>query len=410
MKYPLLISMSAVSLVAVLVLPVRPAAQEQSETQQERSRKPRYTVADLGTLPGGTFSQASFVNNDGLVTGVATVADGTQHAVLWKGGRIVDIGKPGGSNSEAFGINQRGQAEIQAETSTPDPNGEDFCGYGTHLTCLPFLWQHGVMTRLATLGGNNGSVGQINTRGEVAGYAENGTRDPECGSTPAPGHGPQFLDFEAVIWGPAQGEIRRLRPLRGDSVGLALAINDNGQAVGASGSCANTVLPPVAVGPHAVLWERDGSVHDLGNLGGTVNPALFGVGNVALSINNRSQVVGASALPGDTTAHAFLWTRAAGMRDLGALPGDDASAGVGINDRGEVVGPSIDATGNPRAFLWHDGVMTDLNTLIPARSPLFLLFAVAINSRGEVAGFGVQKSTGEVHAFLASPRDGDRRR
>jgi probable HAF family extracellular repeat protein len=106
------------------------------------------------------------------------------------------------------------------------------------------------------------------------------------------------------------------------------------------------------------------------------------------------------------TDHAFLWTRRTGMRDLGTLPGDVASGGTAINDRGEVVGPSLDASGNPRAFLWKNGVMTDLNTLVPANAPLFLLLATAINSSGEIAGFGVN-STGGVHGFLATPRDGE---
>ena len=52
-----------------------------------------------------------------------------------------------------------------------------------------------------------------------------------------------------------------------------------------------------------------------------------------------------------------------------------------------------------------DGVMTDLNTLVPADSPLYLLWATSINSRSEIAGFGVT-SSGDVHAFLATPSDG----
>jgi uncharacterized membrane protein len=61
-----------------------------------------------------------------------------------------------------------------------------------------------------------------------------------------------------------------------------------------------------------------------------------------------------------------------------------------------------------RAFLRQNGVMTDLNTLIPADSPLYLLFAHGINSRGEIVGFGVQKSSPyEVHAFLATPVRGE---
>jgi probable HAF family extracellular repeat protein len=403
MKPTLLISLSAVSLLAALA-PIRLAAQE-----HEREHA-RYMVADLGTLPGGTFSQATFADNHGLVTGVSTVSDDAQHAVLWYKGSITDIGTPalGGPNSEAFGVNERGQVEGQAETSTQDPNSENFCGYGTGLECVPFRWQAGVMTQLPLLGGNNGTVGQINNRGEVAGVAENNTRDQKCRSgVSVNGTGPQVLDFEAVIWGPMQGEIRKLRPFPGDTVGVALWINDNGQAVGMSGTCANTVIPPFAAGPHAVLWEKDGAVHDLGNLGGTVNTALLGIGNVAFDINNRGQVVGCSALRGNTTIHAFVWARKTGMLDLGTLPGDVNSCGLGNNDRGEVVGASIDgsvATGNPRAFLRRNGIMTDLNSLVPKDSPLYLLTAFGINDVGEIAGFGVN-SAGDIHAFLATPCD-----
>jgi probable HAF family extracellular repeat protein len=370
---------------------------------------PRYSVIELGPM-GGTFSQAYFMNNNRLVGGVSTVRDGTQHATFWGLGLKMDIGTPG-VNSAAFGINQSGQAAVQTEISTKDPNNENFCGYGTGLQCRASVWQGGVTTALPTLGGYNGTVGQINKLGEMAGIAENSTRDPECPPGVAfTGTGPQVLDFEAVIWGPAPGQIRELHPLPGDTVGMALWMNDNGQAVGASGRCGNTMLPPVAFGPHAVLWEKDGSVTDLGNLGAAV-------GNIGLAINNHGQVVGTSSLtaqsPPTTGIHAFLWTTQTGMRDLGALPGDVASVGASINDSGEVVGPSFDKDGNPRAFLWQNGVMTDLNTLIPDSSPLYLLFADAINSSGEIAGFGAVKSTCmgdpklcETHAFLAIPNNG----
>jgi probable HAF family extracellular repeat protein len=390
MKLRTLVSISAATLLAVLTLATRPAAQEQSATEHEKPRPLRYSVADLGSFT------PNFVTDSGVIAGLATAPDETQHAVLWYRGRGVDIARPGlgGPNSGAFGINDRGQVDGQAETNTKDPNSEDFCGYGTGFKCVPFLWQDGVMTRLRTLGGNNGTVGVINRRGEVAGIAENRTRDPECVS-------PQVLDFQAVIWGPKPGEIRELDPLPADSVGMALGINDKGQAVGGSGRCGTTLLPPMAHAAHAVLWEKDGSVHDLGNLGGAEI-------NMALSLNNHGQVVGASQLVDASTRHAFLWTWETGMRDLGTLPGDVRSFGSDINDEGEVVGASRDADGQARAFLWKNGVMHDLNDpLITPDSPLFLLLATAINSRGEVVGFGVT-SAGEVHAFLATPKNGVR--
>ena len=50
----------------------------------------------------------------------------------------------------------------------------------------------------------------------------------------------------------------------------------------------------------------------------------------------------------DTNFQVYVWTRETGMRDLGTLPGDVNSGGLRINDRGEVVGVSIDASGNLR--------------------------------------------------------------
>jgi probable HAF family extracellular repeat protein len=215
------------------------------------------------------------------------------------------------------------------------------------------------------------------------------------------------LDFEAVIWGPKPGQKRQLPPLPGDTVGEGIWINDLGQAVGVSGSCADTAIPPFVAGPHAVLWDVNGTPHDLGNLGGTANHALLGIGNAALSMNNKTQMTGASALPGSTNNHAFLWTKETGkMRDPGTLEGDVNSAGLAINNRGEVVGDSVDgdlATGNPCPFLWQNGTMSDLNALVPADTTMYLLGSFGINDQGYIVGFGLDLNTFEVHAFLATP-------
>ena len=80
------------------------------------------------------------------------------------------------------------------------------------------------------------------------------------------------------------------------------------------------------------------------------------------------------------------------VQDLGTLGGTFSLAG-GINNKGEVVGPSFSApgptSGSPRAFLWRNGIMHDLNALVPPDSPLYLLVAYGINDSGEIAGFGV---------------------
>jgi len=358
----------------------------------------RYFLQDLGTLPGATFSQASDMNDWGVVAGISATPEGTQHAVLWVAGRPVDIASRtrGGLNTGAFGINEWGQVSMQVETSTPDPNGEDFCGYRTNLTCRAARWQFGVLTRLRTLGGTNATAGNINNLGQIPGTAETKVVDASCSvSQPS-----QVLQYRPVIWEPNPETIRQLPLLSGDTVGVAARINDRGQAVGFSGSCGDSALLPLPFGPHAVLWDKDGAVHDLGNLGAATV-------NIGLAINNRGEVVGASSLAADSTpfyrTDAFLWTRRQGMQDLGTLPGDVHSGATGINDRGEVVGLSGDGAGNIRAFHWQDGAMRDLNTLVPADAPVYLLFATAINADGAIAGWGVHKETGEVHAFKLIP-------
>ena len=361
------------------------------------AQTPSYNVTDLGTV--GPTGLAYFITNNGLISGTATFS-GTERSVLWYQGRRGDIGAPGlgGQNSASFSANEMGQAVGIAETSTKDPNGEDFCGFkalglpskGT--TCLPFVWQYAVTIPLPTLGGNNGEANMINKHGTVAGFAENTKLDSAC---PAP----QKLQFKPVIW--VNGEIQELPTSSGDREGVAEGINDNGQVVGASGTCAafNPLTSLNLVPLHALLWET-GTVTDLGNLGGTG----LGGGNIAYDINNQGHVVGQSNTRGNASVHAFLWTSRTGMQDLGTLPGDANSAAISINDNGDLVGASLDAKFNPRAFLRQNGTMTDLNTLIPTNSTLYLLLAYSINSSGQIVGLAVT-SSGALHAFLATPTD-----
>src|SRR5215831_8028783 len=71
-----------------------------------------------------------------------------------------------------------------------------------------------------------------------------------------------------------------------------------------------------------------------------------------------------------------------------------------INDRGQIVGFSVDA-GGMHGFLWEANVFTDLNNLIPQDSPWQLQLPLSINDDGEITGQGM--INGELHAFLAVP-------
>jgi probable HAF family extracellular repeat protein len=374
MKSRILTCIIAITIFGALAVPVRLAAQEHKQDL------PRYTVIDLGTL-GGTYSNAYGISNTGWVSGISTLPGDTEtRAFLWRDGVMIDLGTLGGPNSVAVDPpNNRGDVGIAAETSTPDPLGEDYLGFGTHLICLPVLRRNDVMITLPTLGGNNGYAQGLNNRDDVPGGAENTTRDPTC----IP---PQVLQSKPVIW--TGGHVHELPTFPGDTIGAAHDLNDNGQATGWSGNCPMTLF-------HALLWENGRAVY-LGNLGGTINTQ-------GLGINNRGQVAGFGDLAENTTFHAFLWQKGV-MTDLGTLPGDVASGADGLNNETQVVGGSWNASGNGRAFIWQDGVMTDLNTLIPPNSPLYLLEAQGmINDSGQIAGYAWVYSTDEVHAFLATP-------
>jgi probable HAF family extracellular repeat protein len=342
----------------------------------------RYRVFDIGTL-GGTFGQAFSINNEGWVVGYATTGgDLFLHAFLWRNGVMTDLGTLGGPISQGIRINERGEVVGAADNSITDPLGEEFCFsmFGDGNECLPFVWQNGVTTVLGILGGgDNGVALGINKKGTVVGQVENKIHDTTC---PAP----QVLRYKPVVW--EEGVVKTLPTLPGLPDGVAAAINDGGQVVGVSGNCSGSVN-------HSVLWDH-GTRTDLGNLGGTTGGPT--------GINNEGQVVGSVDLPGGTFFRAFLWQKGV-MTNLGTLPKDVLSFGNAINDKGEVVGQSCRTTdfSNCSVFLWQRGEMTNLNSVIHGSSPLHLFDAGDINSRGEIVGLAIHKTTGQLRAFLAIP-------
>jgi len=148
-----------------------------------------------------------------------------------------------------------------------------------------------------------------------------------------------------------------------------------------------------------MVWE-DGKAIDLGNLGPN---GLPGAGNHACAINSKGQAAGHTTSNANTVA--FLWSKEKGMQALGTLAGDLASFAIGMNDNAAVVGQSVNADFSKlRAFLWENGVMTDLNTLVTVNpGKLYLLLGESINSSGEITGLAVD-GAGKFHGFLAIPK------
>jgi len=121
-------------------------------------------------------------------------------------------------------------------------------------------------------------------------------------------------------------------------------------------------------------------------------------GSYALGLNQVGDVTGYEWANGGVS-HAFLWHNGV-MSDLGTLGGNYSYA-YAVNDAGQVVGVSdsteTDVNGNQlqHAFLWQNGGMTDLGTLGGTTSR-----AYAINASGQIVGDSTTTDDAEQHAFL----------
>jgi probable HAF family extracellular repeat protein len=285
-------------------------------------------VLDLGTFGGG-FSLAT-ANNNQLVVGCAfnDVLDSFTptgvfyglgieprqlRAFQWQGLQLRDLGTLGGPDACAVWINDRGQI-VGASFTNPTVNP------ATGLPTLdPFLWEHGTMLDLGTLGGSVGLANMINKRGQIIGQSSLAKNPGACLTFLAPGcHG--------FLW--QRGTIYDLRTL-GGNVSSANWLNDKGEVVGFATTSGDQLI-------HASLW-RNGVITDLGTLAGD----CF---SVALAINSEGQIVGQSFSCDFRTARAVIWDKGVPL-DLNNL----VSPGAGlqltepkiINDDGQMVASGL---------------------------------------------------------------------
>ena len=398
MKYKRLMRFTVITLFVTLAIAVPLAAQEQQRRGPKKDH-PRYKLVDVGTLGGpqsfSFFGDAQPMNKRGTAVGQADtpvpdpnypnfnpyLGSGSpdpfiEHAFKWQNAALTDLGALPGVNSSTVGwINSRGIPVGESTNSTIDP-----------LTGWPeetaVLWKDGQVINLGTLGGNESQADAVNDRGQIAGFAANAVPDSFPSPLGLPGFGTQQRAF---LW--EDGVMRDLGTLGGPDAN-ALLLNDRGQISGISYTSAipnSSGVPTI----DPFLW-KNGKMLDLGGFGGTVGGPSW--------LNNRGQVVGSSNLPGDATAHPFLWSEAEGLKDLGSF-GGDFGLGFWVNESGEAVGAATDPNGAVLAFLWKDGVMTNLGTLPgdPCSS------AEGINSRGQIVGSSSAQCTfahTDTRAFL----------
>ena len=142
-----------------------------------------------------------------------------------------------------------------------------------------------------------------------------------------------YLDPTPITWRNGQPEVLPILPGSWAGAGRALALNDKGDIVGASGA----FDPPYTRNMHATLW-RKGKVFDLGALGG--HHGQVQRVSEALGVNDAGIVVGWSDVKKSSRGgqHAVRWDNPWTIVDLGTLPDGGGSKAMAINNHGTIVG------------------------------------------------------------------------
>jgi len=296
-----------------------------------------YTITDLGPL-----AEANDISETGLITGTGSGL----HAYSWDSGIAMDVhDAAAGDWSRGFGINDSGIIVGPSRLGAVIYDG----------------------SQIITFGGTLVRAFDVNNAGQVLALDFFNNPDPTGSDI-----------YTAVIW--ENGTVTQIAEVP-EWVALydtveAMDINNQGQVVGPFG-----------------LYDPVNGVQDITPPGTPeLNP---------LAINENGQIAGYAYFdisPGDGEYHAFFLENGTFL-DLGTLGGTE-SAAQGINDDGQVVGFAANASGSNAAFIWDDGVLTDLNLLISPASGWTLTEARGINNAGEIVGLGT--IGGETHGFLLS--------
>ena len=304
---------------------------------------------------------------------------------------VTDLGSLGGSLSEALGINNAGTVVGYSTTTQSIPP--------TSTQAVPFVYANGAMTAASA---TYGWATAINAIGQITGFTlfpgnpnvdafiyQNG-RLMDLGGLPGYSNMPYSVAWAINAAGTVAGESKAEAMIyqNGRMIGFsrraaqsAYGINDNGDVVGILSTMTQN---------HAFLFSGN-NLQDLGTLDGDKEGT-----SLATAINNRGQVVGSSWINGNSVQRAFLYQNGV-MTDLGTLRGGYAAAN-GINNSGYIVGES-----DGSAFLFHNGVMIDLNSAIQqTQNPLTLNRARGINDLGQIVGLATFANEGP-RGFLLTP-------
>lgn len=324
-------------------------------TSNAPAQTPRYKVVDLGVVQRIAADIVPGLSASGNIVIWRQEESQAYSAVLYEGGTEKLLPRPDGfRNAFAYSVNDRGNA-VGWSNTTLNPVDSTSTVHATFFT-------KDRAVDLGTLGGLRSRAYAINDRDVIVGVSS-------------------LKDNRQCAFRYANGKMACLEPLPGETYSVAFDINRAGVIVGGFGTASTSAKPVV----HAVVWRGD-KAQDLGTLSGEGD-------SIAYAINNRDDVVGVSDLALEDEAFLYADGR---MTDLGI-----AGHAFAINDQRQIVGTLTPSErGLPRGFLWENGAVKDINTLIPANT-YRIDAAYRINDLGQIlcSGFG----NGHMHALLLNP-------
>jgi probable HAF family extracellular repeat protein len=298
----------------------------------------------------------------------------------WGDGGVTDLeslGEPTNCGN-ALAINDGREAVGTSENGKIDPD----TGL---LEIRAVQWKNGHVRNLGTFGGSHSFASAINNRSQIVGFALNKIPDPYSLFDFGIGRFNSGTQTRAVLW--QAGRMQDLGTLGGPDA-WATFINDRGEVAGYSytNATANQTTGVPTADPF--LWTKSAGLMDLGSLGGT-----FGV---PVGLNNRGQVIGQSNLAGDQNFDPFLWDGKELIDMFTAGIGGNFLLANSINDAGEVIGAAAFQNHPFDAAIWHNGLVSDLGTL-PGDC---FSQAFVMNSHGQIAGNSATCDGNTIRASL----------
>ena len=313
-------------------------------------------------LVGSREVQAKALNDRGDVVGFADARDGTDHAILWKGGRVaraVDLGVlPGYVSSEAYGVN----------------NDRVVFGllYDNSERTFPFRWEDGRMTVLRGPDGRRQQAdvpdrNALNERGEIAATLISAGRR------------------RAVRW-TREGKATFLPALPGHAWTNAWSIGKDGVVSGWSRK-----LPNDDGENNPVIWTKSGKVIPMKTAPGRADGAAEATNRSGLTVGYLGNL-GTDTDPEND--QAAVWrTRTAEPRLIGRTGAYAYAELVDVNERGQAAGMAGTFTKDlfpvVKPAIWRTG-WADLRTLpVPAASRAHRVVSTQlndINAHGAIVG------------------------